>query len=66
MSLPVSTDADARNRAFRTFVQGLGTAAANVPQAEIVKRTGLARESVAQKMKPKDAPRWNRGAAADG
>lgn len=25
MSLPISTDADARNRAFRTFVQGLGT-----------------------------------------
>lgn len=42
----------------------LAAAGAGVLQAEIVRRTGLSRESVAQKMLPKDAPRWKRGAQA--
>jgi hypothetical protein len=39
-------------------------AAAGVLQADIVRRTGLSRESVAQKMLPKEA-RWKRGTAAE-
>lgn len=41
----------------------LRAAAAGVLQADIVRRTGLTRESVAQKMKPADE-RWRRGASA--
>lgn len=40
----------------------LTAAKAGVLQAEIVRRTGLSRESVAQKMLPKDE-RWKRGTA---
>lgn len=43
----------------------LAAATAGVLQADIVRRTGLSRESVAQKMLPKEAPRWRRGAAGE-
>jgi hypothetical protein len=41
----------------------LTATAAGVLQAEIVRRTGLSREAVAQKMLPKDTARWKRGAS---
>lgn len=53
------------NRINMELDEEIATAAdAGILQAEIVRRTGLSRESVAQKMLPKEA-RWKRGAAAD-